>query len=56
MSDLAASISGLSNNFSGRLLLPKDSEWDAARRVHNGLVDKRPAVDRAVPGELRTSP
>ena len=44
MSDLAASISGLSNNFSGRLLLPKDSEWDAARRVHNGLVDKRPAL------------
>ena len=44
MSDFASSISSLSNKFSGRLLLPKDSDWDAARRVHNGFVDKRPAL------------
>ena len=44
MPDLAASISELSSNFSGRLLRPTDPEWNAARRVHNGLVDKRPAL------------
>jgi len=44
MSDLAMSVAELSNQFSGRLLLPSDAAWDAARRVHNGLVDKRPAV------------
>ena len=44
MSDLSSSVAELSNGFSGRLLLPADAEWDAARRVHNGLVDKRPAL------------
>jgi FAD/FMN-containing dehydrogenase len=44
MSDLVSSVTELSNSFSGRLLLPNDSEWDVARRVHNGLVDKRPAL------------
>ncbi|MEO8756056.1 MAG: FAD-dependent oxidoreductase, partial [Casimicrobiaceae bacterium] len=44
MADLATGVTELSNNFSGRLLLPHDSEWDLARRVHNGLVNKRPAL------------
>jgi len=44
MSDLSSSVTELSNSFSGRLLLPNDSEWDVARRVHNGLVNKRPAL------------
>src|SRR5215471_2308606 len=44
MSDLAVSVTSLSNKFSGRLLLPEHPEWNAARRVHNGLVDKRPAI------------
>ena len=44
MSDLPSIIAELSNSFSGRLLLPVDSEWDVARRVHNGLVNKRPAL------------
>jgi FAD/FMN-containing dehydrogenase len=44
MSDLTATVAELSKNFSGRLLLPEDPEWDTARRVHNGLVDKRPAL------------
>ena len=44
MSDLPSSVAELANSFSGRLLLPKDPEWSAARRVHNGLVDKRPAL------------
>ena len=38
------SVAELSNQFSGRLLLPSDAAWDAARRVHNGLVDKRPGL------------
>lgn len=44
MSDFSSGVAELSNRFSGRLLLPKDPEWSAARRVHNGLVDKRPAL------------
>jgi FAD/FMN-containing dehydrogenase len=30
--------------FTGRLLQPTDSGYDDARRVHNGLIDKRPAL------------
>ncbi len=44
MSDLSSSVAELSNSFSGRLLLPNDFEWEVARRVHNGLVNKRPAL------------
>ena len=44
MSDLSSAVAELSRNFSGRLLLPEHTPWDDARRVHNGLVDKRPAV------------
>jgi FAD/FMN-containing dehydrogenase len=44
MAELSSTVAELSQNFSGRLLLPVDSEWDVARRVHNGLVDKRPAL------------
>ncbi|MBW3554094.1 MAG: FAD-binding oxidoreductase [Gemmatimonadetes bacterium] len=34
----------LSRRFSGQLLRSVDAEYDEARRVHNGLIDKRPAV------------
>jgi len=44
MSDLSSRVAELSNRFSGRLLLPDDPAWDVARRVHNGFVDKRPAL------------
>ncbi|HVN34118.1 MAG TPA: FAD-binding oxidoreductase [Casimicrobiaceae bacterium] len=44
MADVSSAVSGLSKNFSGRLLLPGDIDWETARRVHNGLVDKRPAL------------
>jgi len=44
MPDLAPAVGDLSKSFSGRLLLPQHADWDAARRVHNGLVDKRPAL------------
>jgi FAD/FMN-containing dehydrogenase len=30
--------------FSGRLLQPGDDGYDAARAIHNGLVDRRPAL------------
>ena len=31
-------------SFAGRLLQPTDLQFDEARRVHNGFVDKRPGV------------
>jgi FAD/FMN-containing dehydrogenase len=37
-------ISKAAETFSGKLLQPSDFGYDDARRVHNGLVDKSPAV------------
>jgi FAD/FMN-containing dehydrogenase len=37
-------VSELSARFSGALLLPGEDGYDKARRVHNGLIDKRPAL------------
>src|SRR5262249_44175027 len=34
----------LASTFSGQLLQPTDAGYDDARKVHNGLVDKRPAL------------
>jgi FAD/FMN-containing dehydrogenase len=39
-----ASIAELSARFSGVLLRPDESGYDDARRVHNGLIDRRPAL------------
>jgi FAD/FMN-containing dehydrogenase len=41
---LAESVARLSGSFSGQLLEPSDGAYDEVRRVHNGLVDKRPAL------------
>ena len=41
---MALSVSDLAARFSGRLLQPTDAGFDEARRVHNGLIDKRPAL------------
>lgn len=38
------SIGELSARFSGVLLLPGDSGYEMARRIHNGLIDRRPAL------------
>ncbi|MCH8991065.1 MAG: FAD-dependent oxidoreductase [Acidobacteria bacterium] len=37
-------LEDLKASFSGIVLLPGDAGYDDARRVHNGLIDKRPAV------------
>jgi FAD/FMN-containing dehydrogenase len=44
MADLSSAVAELSPRFSGRLLSSADPEWNSARRVHNGLVDRRPAL------------
>jgi FAD/FMN-containing dehydrogenase len=37
-------LEALAAEFSGTLLLPSDDGYEAARRVHNGLIDRRPAL------------
>jgi hypothetical protein len=44
MSSIAESIAFAAPSFTGRLLRPTDPEYDDVRRVHNGLIDKRPAI------------
>ena len=39
-----ALLDDLAGRVSGRVLRPADDGYDAARRVHNGLVDRSPAV------------
>lgn len=41
---VAEAAGELSATFSGQLLRPADPGYEEARRVHNGLVDKRPAL------------
>ena len=41
---LTDAITQLSPTFTGRLLQRNDVGYDDARRVHNGLIDKRPAL------------
>lgn len=44
MSVLAESIDRAAQSFTGRLLQPSDAEYDDLRRVHNGLIDRHPAL------------
>jgi FAD/FMN-containing dehydrogenase len=44
MSPIADSVSHAAETFSGQLLLPDHPSYDDRRRVHNGLIDKRPAL------------
>lgn len=37
-------LDALASTFSGSILLPVDDGYEDARRVHNGLVDRRPAL------------
>ena len=40
----ADSVQLLGEAFSGQVLGPGDPGYDEARRIHNGLIDKRPAL------------
>jgi hypothetical protein len=39
-----AAVADLAGQVSGSVLGPADAGYDAARAVHNGLVDRRPAL------------
>ena len=41
---LATDVAESSKAFAGRFVLPADPGYDEVRRVHNGLIDKRPAL------------
>ena len=43
-STLADAVTELATSFSGQLLQPSDAGYDDARKIHNGLIDKRPAL------------
>ncbi|WGD51770.1 FAD-binding oxidoreductase [Bradyrhizobium sp. CB1650] len=44
IASVASAASDLSASFGGQLLKPSDEGYEEARKVHNGLVDKRPAL------------
>ena len=44
VSSLSETVTALASTFTGQLLLPGDADYDEARKVHNGLIDKRPAL------------
>jgi FAD/FMN-containing dehydrogenase len=39
-----SALSPLKRSFSGRFLLPGDDGYETARRVHNGMIDRRPSI------------
>src|SRR6516162_5905527 len=41
---IAEATAELARGFSGQVVRPEDPGYDDARKVHNGLVDKRPAL------------
>jgi len=43
-SSICDAATELSATFSGQVLRPGDAEYEDARKVHNGLIDKRPAL------------
>ena len=40
----SSGLDELRSSISGRILQPDDGGYDEARRVHNGLIDRRPAI------------
>ncbi|UCG74298.1 MAG: FAD-binding oxidoreductase [Chromatiales bacterium] len=40
----AEQLTAFGQTFSGKLLQPEDGGYDEARQLHNGMVDKRPAL------------
>jgi FAD/FMN-containing dehydrogenase len=43
-SSIVQAVTELAPSFGGQLLQPADPDYEEARKVHNGLVNKRPAV------------
>jgi FAD/FMN-containing dehydrogenase len=41
---IADAVNELAGKFTGQLLQPADAGYDEARKVHNGLIDKHPAL------------
>src|SRR5271155_6069163 len=41
---IAESIDQLKSSFRGELIQPTDAAYESARKVHNGMIDKRPAL------------
>ena len=39
-----SALAALRDRFSGLLLRPGDAAYDDVRRVHNGMIDRRPAL------------
>ena len=39
-----SAVKELADSITGEVLLPQDAAYEAARKVHNGLIDKRPAA------------
>jgi FAD/FMN-containing dehydrogenase len=44
LASVADAAQELANTFSGQLLKPADAGYEDARKVHNGLIDRRPAL------------
>jgi hypothetical protein len=44
MAGIPTSFSRWQSQFEGRLLTPADDEYDASRRIWNGMIDKKPAL------------
>jgi len=51
----AAGIATLKQGLRGVLLGPANGEYDAARKVWNGMIDKRPALIARCAGSGRTA-
>src|SRR4030095_4746104 len=44
VSAVAGAVTELAGRFTGQLLQPADAGYEEARKVHNGLIDKRPGL------------
>ena len=40
----AGQLESLAAGFGGTLILPSDDGYETARKIHNGLIDRRPAL------------